>query len=99
METIAYELRGMIPHSEITGVDFIRVELLRRERSPLAVVWYKMQGSTEERGARIDLDKQVFLDDFGSFDRGTLNAEAQLIVHLVYSHMTTVVRGVSHGAA
>jgi hypothetical protein len=88
METMTYELLGNIPHSEMTGIDFVRIEMLRNERSPLAVVWYRMKGGTEERGARIDLDKQVFLDDFGSFERAALNAEAQLIVHFVHLHVT-----------
>jgi hypothetical protein len=80
----------------LTGIDFVRLEFLRSEPSPLALVWYRMPDSTEERGARIDLQKQVFLDDFGPFERGKLNAEAQLIVHLVHSYATSVVRVVAH---
>jgi hypothetical protein len=85
METTSYQLIGVVPHSNTTGIDFIRLEMPKYESSSLAVVWYRLSKSSEERGARIDLQKQVFLDDFENFDRGSLNAEARLIVQFVHS--------------
>ena len=88
METITYELRGVIPHSTLTGVDFQRIEMPAHEYLPLALVWYTLRGETEERGSRIDLDKQVFLDSFGEFENSGFNAEAQLVVQFVRSCVT-----------
>jgi hypothetical protein len=80
METISYPLHGAVPPSETSGVNFIRIELLRHESSPLAVVWYTVRNEARERGARFDLQKQIFLDDIGDIDRSELSAEAHLIV-------------------
>jgi hypothetical protein len=83
MNTATFDLHNVIPHSEGTDIDFVRIEMLRGEYSPLAVVWYRTPDQPEPTGARIDLQKQAFLDDFGSVDRAMLNAEAKLIVHFV----------------
>lgn len=88
METIRYELRDIVPHSQSTGVDFVRLEM-PRESSPLALVWYTNATTSEERGSRIDLHKQAFLDDFGNVDRSLLSAEAKLIVNFVNSRITS----------
>jgi hypothetical protein len=87
MEKLTYFLTGVIPHSEMTGVDFTRIEMLEYETSPLALVWYRTFRDPAERGARIDLQKQVFLDDFesGTIDRNAFAAEAHLIVQFVHS--------------
>jgi hypothetical protein len=85
MDTITYELGALVPHSETTGVDFVRLEMSKYEHSPLALVWYTTAANPRERGARIDLQKQAFLDDFDDINRGSLNAEARLIVQFVHS--------------
>ena len=83
METVNHTLRGVLPHPK-TGVDFVRLEMLKKESSPIALVWYKTSHETKEKGARIDLDKQVFLDDFGTVDRGAFANEARLIVRFLH---------------
>jgi hypothetical protein len=84
METVIYELAGRVPDSKAAGIHFVRLEM-PAESSPLALVWYTSSGNAEERGSRIDLQKQVFLDDFDDYDRASLDAEAKLIVRLVHS--------------
>ncbi len=84
METVGYELRGVVPPSS-TGIRFVRLEMTRGEFSPLALVWYTLPSDTQERGARIDLQKQIFIDDFGENDRGSFGAEARLIVSFLNS--------------
>jgi hypothetical protein len=86
METDIYYLAGRVPDSKVAGIHFVRLEMPRSaESSPLALVWYTSSGNTEERGSRIDLQKQVFLDDFDDYDRASLEAEAKLIVRFVHS--------------
>jgi hypothetical protein len=93
METITYELAGLVPESNsegirAAGIKFVRLEMAI-ESSPLALVWYTVSGSAAVRGSRIDLEKQVFLDNFGDCDRGSLNAEAKWIVRYVNSTRST----------
>ncbi len=85
METVIYELAGRVPDSKAAGIHFVRLEMPRFESSPLALVWYTSSGNAEEHGSRIDLQEQVFLDDFDDYDRASLDAEAKLIVRLVHS--------------
>jgi hypothetical protein len=85
MDTVIYELAGRVPDSKMAGIHFVRLEMARFESSPLALVWYTSSENAEERGSRIDLQKQAFLDDFDQYDRGSLDAEAKLIVQLVNS--------------
>ena len=45
-------------------VEFLEAVLFETPRLPFAIVHYAVQGSLEEMGLRLDLDKQVFLDHF-----------------------------------
>ena len=81
------------------GFEFRRIELMEEEGSPLALVWYTtLRDPREEIGARIDLQKQVFLDDFGNLDRSKFNFAAQQIVLLVHRQQVrpTVLRQAHH---
>lgn len=83
--TVKYNLRAVVPESQL-GVAFVDIEMLTAEDSPLAVVWYTTgQEPFKEKGARIDLEKQAFLDDFGTVSREQLRATARLIVKFVHS--------------
>ena len=62
------------------GLKFLRVELSDEESAPIGVVWCQELPGGPERGARIDLQKQTFLDDFGSYDRAKLGPAARTIV-------------------
>lgn len=97
METVTYGLEGVIPSSK-AKVEFLRIELLKNEASPLATVWFRGPDDTHERGARIDLQKQIFLDDFGKVSRSELMAEARLIVSFLYKFSRTPVPPFSIGA-
>jgi len=88
METQTYDLSEVIPISLATGVRFVRLEVPKYESLPLGLVWYTIWDTHEERGARIDLQKQAFLDDFGEIDRSELNAEAKLVVNFMASLAT-----------
>ena len=44
--------------------EFLEAVLFEKPRLPFAIVHYAVQGSPEEMGLRLDLDKQVFLDHF-----------------------------------
>jgi hypothetical protein len=60
--------------------------MAKSEYLPLAVVWYTTPGNpAAQRGARIDLQKQIFLDDFAQFDRSSFSHEARQIVAFVHS--------------
>lgn len=86
MNTIIYALGSVIPPSRhATGIHFVQLEMMQSEYSPLAVVWYTVDGEAELRGARIDLQKRAFLDDFGPNDRSGFGAEARLIVDFLNS--------------
>ena len=69
-----------------SGFDFRRIEMLDEDGSPIALVWYgSTPSSDKEWGARIDLQKQVFLDDFvGDVDRLQLRDCARKIVQFIY---------------
>jgi hypothetical protein len=95
METISYPLHGVVPHSEINRVEFTRIEVLKHESSPLAVVWYRVGEEPREKGARIDLQKQAFLDDIGDTDRTELSAQA----HLIVAHFFVANAGAHAGGA
>ena len=88
METISYDLQGVVPMSMATGVKITRLEIPKHGNTPLVLVWYTVWDDLQERGARIDLHKQVFLDDFGDIDRANLNAEARLVVNFMSSLAT-----------
>lgn len=85
MNTVTYALGGLVPVSESTGVRFVRLEMAESEYSPLALVWYLLPNDNAEHGARLDLQKRVFLDGFGPSGPGTFGAEAQLIVTFLNS--------------
>jgi hypothetical protein len=88
METISYDLRGVVPTSTATGVKITRLEIPKYEATPIVMVWYTIWDDREERGARIDLHKQIFLDNFGDVDKSHLNAEARLVVNFMSSLAT-----------
>ncbi len=100
METIIYDLSSRVPASKAAGIHFVRLEMPVFESSPLALVWYMSSGNVQERGSRIDLQKQVFLDDLDNHDRASFDAEAKLIVQLVNSLVTQPAQAmVGHTAA
>ena len=77
-------LKDALPEHVQAGFEFRRIELLDEEGFPLGLVWYKdPKDPKPESGARIDLHKQCFLDDFGSVDRLTLKPAAEQIVLLL----------------
>ena len=78
-------LRDVIPEFVPAGFDFRRIEMLDEEDAPIALVWYASSpNSPKEWGARIDLHKQAFLDDFvGDVDRLELRDCARKIVLFV----------------
>jgi hypothetical protein len=88
METLTYDLSEIVPISLATGVKFARLEIPKYESLALGLVWYTIWDEHQERGARIDLQKQAFLDDFGEIERGKLNAEARLVVNFISSLST-----------
>jgi hypothetical protein len=88
METISYDLQAMVPMSTATGVKITRLEIPKYGATPLVMVWYTIWDDRQERGARIDLHKQVFLDNFGDIDKSNLNAEARLVVNFMSSLAT-----------
>ena len=66
---VIHSLEEVLPEYKLSGIAFNRIELLEEEASPLALVWYTGLGGTRgESAARIDIQKQVFLDDFGTVD-------------------------------
>jgi len=83
METVKHELMHAVPPSVSTGVTFVSLEQAVSESLPLALVWYTTRDNSTPRAARIDIDKQVFLDDFGPIDRSALVNEAELIVNFL----------------
>ncbi|MDQ2711697.1 MAG: hypothetical protein M3Y72_01980 [Acidobacteriota bacterium] len=85
METVTYDLRGVLPDS-FADVEFLRLELPKSKPIPLGLVWFTTPDSQEERGARIDLQKQVFLDDFGLASRESLCNQARMIVEFSRVH-------------
>ena len=76
---ISSNLENVLSAYKQSGFNFLRIERLD-EHSPLALVWYTLAGNDKEIGARIDLHKQVFLDEFGVHDRAKLAHAAALIV-------------------
>lgn len=83
METVKHDLAQAVPPSVSTGVTFVSLEQAVSESLPLALVWYTTRDNSQQRAARIDIDKQVFLDDFGPVDRSLLTNEAELIVNFL----------------
>ncbi len=84
METVTYDLRGVLPGSS-AKVEFLRIEVPKSEPIPLALVWFNTPDNPEERGVRIDLQKQIFLDNFGAVDRESLRNRAREIVDFLFS--------------
>jgi len=79
-------LQNVVPELVPAGFDFRRIEMLDEEAAPIALVWYATApNSPKEWGARIDLHKQAFLDDFaGNVDRLQLRDCARKIAFFVY---------------
>lgn len=88
MEIVSYQLHGVVPSSVSAGVEFRRLEMARHGASPLAIVWYAAPGGGEA-GARLDLDKEAFLDDFGETGREALALAAHKISEFAYSVATS----------
>ena len=84
METVTYDLRGVLPGS-FANVEFLRIEVPKSEPIPLALVWFNTPDNPRERGVRIDLQKQIFLDDFGALGRDSLRNQAREIVEFLSS--------------
>ena len=85
MTTVNVSLNEILRDHAQAGFDFKRIELLDDDVSPLAVVWYTTPSDPNmEIGARIDLDKQAFLDDFGTHDRLEFRPAAREIVEFLY---------------
>lgn len=61
--------------------DLINVEVAQYSRLPLVVVWYRESASGSTKGARLDIEKRVFLDHFSSEteERRTANAISDLV--------------------
>jgi hypothetical protein len=86
---ISNNLENVLIAYKNSGLNFLRIERLD-EDSPLALVWYTLAGSDKEIGARIDLHKQAFLDEFGVHDRAEMAPAARLIVEHLQSQSTDV---------
>ena len=85
---INVSLKDVLPEHVRAGLDFKRIELMEEDSSPLALVWYTtLSDPHREIGARIDLDKQAFLDDFGSHDRLEFRPAARQIVEFLHGRM------------
>ena len=81
METRSYDLSLELSKPSHKGVRFLRIEMAGAGFSPLALVWYELPDhSYREHGARIDLQKQVFLDDLNGISRELYEEEARAIV-------------------
>lgn len=87
METLSYDLADAVPRSA-TGVRLTRLEMAKDVSLPLALVWFTTWTDQQERGARIDLQKQAFLDDFGDVGRELMRGEAEMIVSFLSSLST-----------
>ena len=59
-DVISIDLRDAIPKRG--AIQFVRAEVPRHSRSSLALVRYSRRGVEQTSGRRLDLDKQVFLD-------------------------------------
>lgn len=59
---ISIDLRDVIPPSG--AIQFVRVEMPESPRPTLALVRYARSGVEQPTGARLDLDKRVFIDHF-----------------------------------
>ena len=55
------DLKGHVPSS--TSIEFLCAEISAEYYTPFAIIRYSLQGEEQEDGLRLDLDKQVFLDD------------------------------------
>ncbi len=85
MTTVSVSLKDVLPEHMRAGFDFKRIELMDDDSSPLALVWYTTSNDpTSEIGARLDLDKQAFLDDFGMHDRLEFRPAARQIVEFLH---------------
>ncbi len=86
-QTQMIELVGVAPPSG--PVRFLQAVVFREPRLPFALVRYCVAGKREAT-ARLDLDKQVFLDHFEEADiEGSFAGAAALIVE----HLSEVDRG------
>ena len=93
---INVSLKDVLPDYAQTGFEFRRIELVEEEGFPLGLVWYtRSRDPQAETGARIDLQKQVFLDDFGDEDRSKFNAAAQEIVLFLHRRSRPVAQRLS----
>lgn len=54
-------LKGHVPGND--SVKFLCAEISAEYYMPFAIIRYSLQGEEQEDGLRLDLDKQVFLDD------------------------------------
>ena len=85
MTTVSVSLKEILRDHARAGFDFKRIELMDDDVSPLALVWYTtLSDPGKEIGARIDLDKEAFLDDFGTHDRLEFRPAAREIVEFLY---------------
>jgi hypothetical protein len=44
------------------GIELFAAEISKDYPYPLVLVWYSINGKKKEKGLRLDLDKEVFLD-------------------------------------
>lgn len=45
------------------GIHFLEAELSEKYDIPFAIIWYSFQGIKQPEGLRLDLDKELFLDN------------------------------------
>ncbi|MCZ6681531.1 MAG: hypothetical protein O7E52_30320 [Candidatus Poribacteria bacterium] len=56
------DLKGRVPGAY--SIEFLGAEMSEEYYVPFAIIRYSLQGVEQEDGFRLDLDKQVFLDDY-----------------------------------
>ena len=57
---ITIDLKDRIEGGE--SIEFLRAETSATMNTPFVIVWYALDGKEQDLGLRLDLDKQVFLD-------------------------------------
>jgi hypothetical protein len=55
------DLKGRVPGND--AIEFLSAEVSAEYYLPFAIIRYALEGEEQEDGLRLDLDKQVFLDD------------------------------------
>src|SRR5690242_17853774 len=86
-ETLKFDLQGIIP--EEGHLQFLEAEVPDVNDPLVALIHYSVDGNKAEKGLRLDLNKQVFLDHFreNSAKEKALLRVAPRLIRFLYSRL------------